>query len=130
MLVPLSRVGRSLTFRGKNETARRKRRKGRRRSRVGTRRKRRKRTRIKKETRRKTRTYNALFVAARFKGKRTLLDISIRDEHATFGRERRKNAGERTVERKGRWKVEERGKRKEEKGRARGQRGLEVGGFS
>lgn len=39
-----------------------------------------------KKARRKTRTYNALFlVAARFKGKRTLLDISIRDEHATFG---------------------------------------------
>lgn len=33
--------------------------------------------------RRRTRTYNALFlVAARFKGKRTLLDISIRGEHA------------------------------------------------
>lgn len=32
--------------------------------------------------RRRTRTYNALFlVAARFKGKRTLLDISIRGEH-------------------------------------------------
>lgn len=34
--------------------------------------------------RRRTRTYNALFlVAARFKGKRTLLDISIRGERAT-----------------------------------------------
>lgn len=35
------------------------------------------------EEKRRTRTYNALFlVAARFKGKRTLLDISIRGEHA------------------------------------------------
>lgn len=51
-------------------------------------------SRVKKKARRKARTYNALFlVAARFKGKRTLLDISIRDEHATFGRERRKDTG-------------------------------------
>lgn len=60
-----------------------------------------------KKARRKTRTYNALFlVAARFKGKRTLLDISIRDEHATFGQ----GARERTRRRKGKWKVVERGK--------------------
>lgn len=49
--------------------------------------------------RRRTRTYNALFlVAARFKGKRTLLDISIRGEHAVS----RKGASQRDRERDGR----------------------------
>ena len=68
-----------------------------------------------KKARRKTRTYNALFlVAARFKGKRTLLDISIRDEHATFGQ----GARERTRRGKGEWKVVERGKT-QNKGRRR-----------
>lgn len=57
--------------------------------------------------RRRTRTYNALFlVAARFKGKRTLLDISIRGKHAASrksqierGRER-EEAKERQSERR------------------------------
>lgn len=49
-----------------------------------------------KSERRRTRTYNALFlVAARFKGKRTLLDISIRGEHAVS----RKGASRRDRER-------------------------------
>lgn len=48
-----------------------------------------------------TRTYNALFlVAARFKGKRTLLDISIRGEHvASRARERTKEKNKREAER-------------------------------
>lgn len=49
--------------------------------------------------RRRTRTYNALFlVAARFKGKRTLLDISIRGEHAAS--QKRENQRMRERERK------------------------------
>lgn len=91
-----SRLGRSLTFRGKDEIAKRSGGKPREKQ-DGRPKNEREGARIeskKKKARRKARTYNALFlVAARFKGKRTLLDISIRDEHATFGRERRKDTG-------------------------------------
>lgn len=48
-----------------------------------------------KSERRRTRTYNALFlVAARFKGKRTLLDISIRGEYAVSQKGERKREAE------------------------------------